>query len=99
VVFADTNKNGSKDAGEAALPNVAVSLTHAQTGFVRQTTTSATGSYLFAEVPAGSYLFAATLPDPYASVAKTVEVATGTNPAVNVAAEVQTKVYLPNIQR
>ncbi len=100
VIFVDANKNGSKDAGEAVLSNVTLRLTHTQTGFVRQTKSAANGNYQFADVPVGSYLLAAVLPDPYASFSTTIQVGTGTNPAVNVVAlELTKKVYLPNIQR
>ncbi|RIK44518.1 MAG: hypothetical protein DCC55_02310 [Chloroflexi bacterium] len=97
VIFVDGNQNGSKDTGEPTLANVRLTLTRRDTGFVRETTSAANGSYQFANVPVGSYLFTADLPAPYAPFATTLQVNAGSNPAANIVAQV--KVYLPAIQR
>lgn len=97
VVFVDENHNDQKEAGESALGNVRLTLTKRDTGFVREVTSTATGSYQFVDVPPGSYLLAAALPAPYASFATTLTLNPKGNVRSNVVAEVT--VYLPDIQR
>lgn len=96
VIFVDENQNGQKEANEAALANVRLTLTKRDTGIVRETTSAADGSYQFADVPPGIYLFAAALPAPYTPFETTLAVNAGSNPA-NIVAQV--KVYLPAVRR
>ncbi|MFD9702102.1 SdrD B-like domain-containing protein [Lentzea sp. NPDC059081] len=49
-VWADSNKNGLQDAGEAGVPGVAVKLSNGAT-----TTTDENGKYLFEGMPDGTY--------------------------------------------
>ena len=68
TVFADTNGNGIQDADEVGLGGVAVVLRRDIDGdgafetTVGTTTTSGTGTYLFDQLPAGSYQVAVTVP-------------------------------------
>ncbi|MBC1811881.1 hypothetical protein HCA60_05180 [Listeria booriae] len=64
-VFEDTNKNGTKEAGEAGVPNATVEL-HATDGSVVATQqTDADGQYDFKDVPVGVYYIVVTAPAGY----------------------------------
>jgi hypothetical protein len=96
VVFVDKNQNDQKEANETPLANIRVTLTKSNTGFVRETTSAANGSYQFADVPPGFYLFAAELPEPYAPFATTLVVNAKSDLTSNIVAEM--KVYLPGVE-
>ena len=56
VVYADGNNNGSKDANEAGIGGVTLTLVNTVTGATAQTTTAnADGSYSFANLAPGTY--------------------------------------------
>jgi hypothetical protein len=53
--YTDANTNKSKDSGEAALNNVAISLKDSTGAIVATTVTAAGGAYSFANLAAGTY--------------------------------------------
>lgn len=53
-VFADANKNGTVDAGEA-ISGVTITLTNSSTGATRQVTSGSDGTFAFAGLSDGSY--------------------------------------------
>ncbi|WP_338663291.1 SdrD B-like domain-containing protein [Pararoseomonas sp. SCSIO 73927] len=55
VVFADNNRNGIRDAGEAGLAGVTVRLLNPDGSVLATTTTAANGTYTFAGVAPGQY--------------------------------------------
>ncbi len=65
LAFSDANKNGSKDSGEAVLPNVVVFLDTNQNGVLDgvevSTTTDGNGNYTFASIAPGQNYFVAAL--------------------------------------
>ncbi|MEO8269650.1 MAG: SdrD B-like domain-containing protein, partial [Aureliella sp.] len=64
--YLDLNRDGTRDAGDAPLPNVAIALSGTETGtgivVTRQTTTDATGAYTFGNVLPGTYQLVQTQP-------------------------------------
>jgi protocatechuate 3,4-dioxygenase beta subunit len=66
AVFEDTNGNGIKDAGEAGIPNVTITLSgvSAVTGTItpKTATTDASGNYTFTGLTPGTYMIAETQP-------------------------------------
>jgi uncharacterized repeat protein (TIGR01451 family) len=67
VTFNDVNANRVRDAGEAALPNVVVTLAPSEVQpamlhAVVSTTSDANGNYAFADVPEGGYALNAVTP-------------------------------------
>ncbi|MBC1983753.1 SdrD B-like domain-containing protein [Listeria booriae] len=64
-VFEDTNKNGTKEAGEAGLPGATVQLHGADGSVVATQTTDANGQYDFKDVPVGTYYIVVTAPAGY----------------------------------
>jgi uncharacterized repeat protein (TIGR01451 family) len=54
-VWYDTNENGQRDAGEAPVPNVTVTLYDAAGNPVATTTTDTNGAYLFTNLVPGTY--------------------------------------------
>jgi len=54
-VWYDLNNNGIQDAGEPGAPGISVELTDMAGNVVKTTTTSATGEYLFTDLPANNY--------------------------------------------
>ena len=54
TVFDDANGNGARDAGEAGVANVGLTLSKSGTT-VATATTNASGSYAFGSLPAGAY--------------------------------------------
>lgn len=97
LVFVDRNQNDRKEATEPPLANVRLTLTQSDTGFGRETTSAANGSYQFVDVPPGTYLFTADLPAPYTQFATTLVVEASSDLTLNIGAGV--KVYLPGVQR
>jgi len=68
VVYSDANSNGMQDPGENGLGGVTVQLINSTTGLVVATTTTApNGSYLFTNVPPGSYIVRETDPTGFTS--------------------------------
>ena len=63
-VFADANKNGTVDAGEA-IAGVAIKLTNSTTGATQQTTSGSDGSYSFTNLAAAGYQLQETQPAAY----------------------------------
>jgi protocatechuate 3,4-dioxygenase beta subunit len=61
-VWYDVNNNGVQDAGEAGVPNVAVSLLDASGGLLSSTTTDALGNYIFNGLLPASYRVQFSLP-------------------------------------
>jgi protocatechuate 3,4-dioxygenase beta subunit len=61
-VFEDANNNGTHDAGEAPLANVAVQLIDALGKTAGTTTTDANGAYLFTNLSPGQYTVRVTTP-------------------------------------
>jgi uncharacterized repeat protein (TIGR01451 family) len=59
-----TNGNGIQDVNEPGIPNVVVKLYDKDGNFIKQTTTNASGEYLF-NVPAGTYLVEFIAPSDY----------------------------------
>ncbi|MBC6300672.1 SdrD B-like domain-containing protein [Listeria booriae] len=64
-VFEDTNKNGTKEAGEAGVPGATVALHGADGSVVATQTTDANGQYDFKDVPVGTYYIVVTAPAGY----------------------------------
>ena len=64
-VWVDTNANGVQEATEVGLPNVVVALRTAAGVLLGQTTTDATGVYLFTGLPAGGYRVTVSPPTNY----------------------------------
>ncbi|MBC2068215.1 SdrD B-like domain-containing protein [Listeria booriae] len=64
-VFEDTNKNGTKEAGEAGVSGAAVALHGADGSVVATQTTDANGQYDFKDVPVGTYYIVVTAPAGY----------------------------------
>ncbi|MBC2391165.1 SdrD B-like domain-containing protein [Listeria booriae] len=64
-VFEDTNKNGTKEAGEAGVPGATVALHGADGSVVATQTTDANGQYDFMDVPVGTYYIVVTAPAGY----------------------------------
>ncbi|MBC1574454.1 hypothetical protein HB900_08265 [Listeria booriae] len=64
-VFEDTNKNGTKEAGEAGVPGATVALHGADGSVVATETTDANGQYDFKDVPVGTYYIVVTAPAGY----------------------------------
>jgi len=65
TVWLDANGNGTQDAGELGIENVVVRLYKVAGGvdmFYRQTTTNASGQYLFTGLEAGNYRIAVVMP-------------------------------------
>jgi protocatechuate 3,4-dioxygenase beta subunit len=54
-VWYDLNNNGIQDAGEPGAPGISVELADMAGNVVKTTTTSATGEYLFTDLPANNY--------------------------------------------
>jgi len=67
VVFADANRNGTQDAGDAGIAGVTITLKDSANATVATTTTAADGSFLFAGVAAGNYTVVETQPAGYGS--------------------------------
>ena len=65
VVWLDENRNGIQDDGENGVPEVAVQLLDCFGGVLAETLTDADGSYLFADLEAGSYQVRFVLPEGY----------------------------------
>ncbi len=63
-VFADANRNGAIDAGEA-ISGVTITLTNSTTGAAQQTTTASDGSYSFSNLAAAGYQLAEQQPSAY----------------------------------
>jgi choice-of-anchor A domain-containing protein/uncharacterized repeat protein (TIGR01451 family) len=65
-VWKDLNGNGIQDANEPGVPGVTVELRKCSDhSLVASTTTDATGHYVFANVPAGSYFVKVIIPSGY----------------------------------
>ncbi|MBC1975153.1 hypothetical protein HCA84_05675 [Listeria booriae] len=64
-VFEDTNKNGTKEAGEAGVSGAIVALHGADGSVVATQTTDANGQYDFKDVPVGTYYIVVTAPAGY----------------------------------
>ncbi|MBC1308121.1 SdrD B-like domain-containing protein [Listeria booriae] len=64
-VFEDTNKNGTKEAGEAGVSGATVALHGADGSVVATQTTDANGQYDFKDVPVGTYYIVVTAPAGY----------------------------------
>ncbi|MBC1944696.1 hypothetical protein HCJ32_06955 [Listeria booriae] len=64
-VFEDTNKNGTKEAGEAGVQGATVALHGADGSVVATQTTDANGQYDFKDVPVGIYYIVVTAPASY----------------------------------
>jgi uncharacterized repeat protein (TIGR03803 family) len=63
TVFADTNGNGVRDAGEAGVGGVVINLSvYGASARATTTTTADDGTYSFADVPVGTYTLADVLP-------------------------------------
>lgn len=79
-VFADANKNGTVDVGEA-IPGVVITLTNSSTGATQQATTGSDGSYSFSNLSAAGYQLQEQQPAAYFEGgvnSLTVQVAAGT---------------------
>ncbi|VTU00006.1 repeat domain protein : Cna B domain protein OS=Herpetosiphon aurantiacus (strain ATCC 23779 / DSM 785) GN=Haur_1649 PE=4 SV=1: Cna_B: CarboxypepD_reg: DUF11: Cna_B: Cna_B: CarboxypepD_reg: Cna_B: Cna_B [Gemmataceae bacterium] len=82
VVYVDSNRDGDRDPGEPGIAGVRVTLFDATSGTqVATTTTAANGSYLFTDLPAGTYRVVETQPGTYADGAETVGTSGGTTPS------------------
>ena len=80
-VFADANKNGTVDAGEA-IAGVAITLSNSTTGASQQTTSSSDGSYSFSNLAVAGYQLVEQQPVAYFEGGVntlTVQVAAGSN--------------------
>lgn len=55
VVYGDCNNNGIREAGEAGIGGIAITLVDAATGATTSTRTGADGSYAFANLAPGTY--------------------------------------------
>lgn len=77
-VYADTNGNGIKDAGEPGIAGVTVSATNTSTSVKVSTTTDASGAYLFSNLPAATYRIDETQPSAYLDGADQVGTLGGT---------------------
>lgn len=80
-VFADANKNGTVDAGEA-IAGVAITLTNSTTGASQQTTSGSDGSYSFSNLAVAGYQLVEQQPAAYFEGGVntlTVQVAAGSN--------------------
>ncbi|MBC1562267.1 SdrD B-like domain-containing protein [Listeria booriae] len=64
-VFEDTNKNGTKEAGESGVAGATVQLHGADGSVVATQTTDATGQYDFKDIPVGPYYVVVTAPKGY----------------------------------
>ncbi len=65
-VFYDLNKNGIQDSGENGVGDVTVKLFKADSGkLIKTTKTSASGIYLFEDIPVGEYYIEFTAPAGY----------------------------------
>src|SRR4051812_34421355 len=77
-----------KDSGGLALPGVTVTVTQANTGLVRSTTTSETGSYIITNLPVGPYRLEAALQG-FRTFAQTgIVLEVNANPTLNVTLQV-----------
>ncbi|MBL9135953.1 MAG: carboxypeptidase regulatory-like domain-containing protein, partial [Verrucomicrobiales bacterium] len=66
LVFEDQDHDGAYDTGEPGIGGVSLQLLRADDeSVVRETITSGTGSFVFADVPAGDYIVRQTVPDAY----------------------------------
>jgi uncharacterized repeat protein (TIGR02059 family)/LPXTG-motif cell wall-anchored protein len=87
LVWADTDRDGIKDAGEPGIPGVTLSITKADGSAVtnvfgvavKTTTTDANGIYTFVDLPVGSFKVSVTDPDGYVATTALV----GSDPAVD----------------
>jgi large repetitive protein len=80
-VFADTNVNGARDAGEPPIANVTITLTGTDargTAISRTTITDASGAYTFNDLLSGTYTLTETQPATYADGADSAGTAGGT---------------------
>ena len=76
TVFSDTNGNGARDAGEAALPDAPVTLQG--NGRVRSAVTGQDGGYTLGDLPAGTYTLTVE-PTGYQALSRSVIAAGGTS--------------------
>jgi hypothetical protein len=65
LVWNDTNGNGLQDPGEEGIVNVIVELRTCAGAYITSTRTNWDGTYLFNNIPAGSYYMRFTLPPNY----------------------------------
>ncbi|MFQ8433934.1 SdrD B-like domain-containing protein, partial [Amaricoccus sp. W119] len=63
TVFLDTDGDGRRDSGEAGVAGVTVQLLTSGGKLIESTTTSASGKYLFDDLPAGNYRVKFIAPD------------------------------------
>lgn len=81
LVWADTNSNGTRDAGEPPIAGVALALSGtdaAGASVSRTATTSATGEFIFDDLLSGTYAVTETQPAAYADGIDTAGTAGGT---------------------
>lgn len=64
-VWLDANEDGRQDETEPGIAGVTLQLYNAQGELVGETVTAADGSYRFADLPAGTYVLVAVLPEGY----------------------------------
>ncbi|MEM9496133.1 MAG: SdrD B-like domain-containing protein [Pseudomonadota bacterium] len=62
-VWRDEDDDGVQDGGEPGVPGVTVQLKDAAGNVLRTTTTDASGTYTFTDVPAGGYIIGVLAPD------------------------------------
>lgn len=79
-VYEDGNNDGVKDPGEAGIAGVALTLTGTtdKGAITRTTTTAADGSYIFDNLPPGTYVITETQPSGYADGKDTIGTPGGT---------------------
>lgn len=79
LVYVDSNGNGLHDNGEPGIAGVTVTATNTGTGVAITQTTDASGAYVFADLPAGTYTLAETQPAGYADGAEQIGSLGGTS--------------------
>lgn len=62
-IWDDWNNNGIRDIGEPGIADVTVQLFDSKNGFVAATTTDASGTYFFGDLPPGDYYLMVLPPD------------------------------------
>jgi SdrD B-like domain len=99
LVFADSNRNGLREEGEAGIEGLVVDLKQVNGTLSLQSTTNATGAYQFANLPLDAYTISIILPGGFrvTTTTSTVQVNTGSTagPTIGIIGQL----FLPLVQR
>jgi len=69
-VWEDSNLNGTQEATELGLPDIEITITSVVGTFSQTTTTDSDGAYIFADIPADTYVVCISPPDGYSPTQK-----------------------------